>query len=398
MSNNTVAQTFSPNPPQAGVLSWIHIGDLHMLDAGEPNDLDLQAIVERINTIFARSISFVFLPGDVAERGAPAAYAIVRAALARLQAPWCSILGDHDVHEKTFAPYLEAMAASLYYAFSVGAAVKTATAGTADSTRFIAMSAFDVPHPGSFTVSQEQLDWLKYQLEEADTQQQRKVILLHCYPSDLKVGGKELSALIRQYRVQLVDMGHTHYNEIANDGHTLYTATRSTGQIEEGAVGFSITNIDDGNVSWRFVELDQLDRQPTVMITAPSDHRLITPETPRPYGRPLTIRAKVWNSIAITKAYATLAGKEIPLQNMPDSDLWQGICEMTDVPQGLQALRVVAEDAQGRSGDDTIYIDRGETLPEPQRALRDQDNFIAAWPEHGLLATQLGPNKNGRKW
>jgi 3',5'-cyclic-AMP phosphodiesterase len=46
-------------------------------------------------------------------------------------------------------------------------------------------------------------------------------------------------------------MVHTHYNEIAYDGHAIYTATRSTGLIEEGPVGFSVTNLDHGVVSCR---------------------------------------------------------------------------------------------------------------------------------------------------
>jgi hypothetical protein len=29
---------------------------------------------------------------------------------------------------------------------------------------------------------------------------------------------------------------------------------------------------------------------------------------------------------------------------------------------------------------------------------RDRDNALAVWPEHGLHGTQLGPNKNGKKW
>jgi hypothetical protein len=29
---------------------------------------------------------------------------------------------------------------------------------------------------------------------------------------------------------------------------------------------------------------------------------------------------------------------------------------------------------------------------------RDQDNAIGEWKERGILGTQLGPNKNGRKW
>lgn len=38
---------------------------------------------------------------------------------------------------------------------------------------------------------------------------------------------------------------------LANDGRTVYAATRSTGQIEEGPAGFSVTTLDDGVVSWK---------------------------------------------------------------------------------------------------------------------------------------------------
>ncbi len=63
MNNTTALSSFCPNPPDAsGVLSWIHIGDLHMREQSQQNDLDLQAIVKRINAAFADSISFVFLP------------------------------------------------------------------------------------------------------------------------------------------------------------------------------------------------------------------------------------------------------------------------------------------------------------------------------------------------
>jgi hypothetical protein len=37
--------------------------------------------------------------------------------------------------------------------------------------------------------------------------------------------------------------GRTHYTEIARDSATVYSATRSTGEIEEGLAGFSATNI-----------------------------------------------------------------------------------------------------------------------------------------------------------
>ena len=135
------------------------------------------------------------------------------------------------------------MSATTHYAFTFG------------KVRFVALNAFDIPDPASFAVLAKQMQWIEQQLEEASKQGQSKVLLLHCYPSDLKLGREQLIHLSREHNVRLIDMGHTHYNEIGNDGRTLYTATRSTGQIEEGPAGFSVTNIDDGIASWRFLEL-----------------------------------------------------------------------------------------------------------------------------------------------
>ena len=46
----------------AGVISWVHLGDLHMTRAGEQNHLDLAEIVNEVNRAFAGSGSFVFPP------------------------------------------------------------------------------------------------------------------------------------------------------------------------------------------------------------------------------------------------------------------------------------------------------------------------------------------------
>jgi len=147
---------FVPEPTDtAGVLSWVHIGDLHMTRAGEQNDLDLQAIVEEVNSTFAGSISFVYLPRDIADDGSVAAYGTARESLDRLKIPWCAIVGDHDVHEKSFANFLASISPATHYAFAVG------------NVRFIAVNAFDIPDPGSFAVLPEQLRWIERQLDEA---------------------------------------------------------------------------------------------------------------------------------------------------------------------------------------------------------------------------------------
>ncbi len=90
-------------------------------------------------------------------------------------------------------------------------------------------------------------------------------------------------------------MGHTHYNEMANDGRTIYTTTRSMGQIEEGPPGFSITAIDGDVVSWKFKERGPC---PFAMITSPSDEELITqPHSPRHMVRNnIPIRAILWGA------------------------------------------------------------------------------------------------------
>ncbi len=379
---NTLAskRQFQPNSPDAaGVVSWVHFGDLHITEAGEQNHLDLADIVNEVNQAFAGSVSFVFLPGDVADDGSRAAYAVVRGELDRLTAPWCAIIGDHDVHEKSFANFKEAMSEETHYAFTVG------------GTRFLAMNAFDVPEPPSFTVSDEQLRWVEDELELATKSGQTKVLLLHCYPSDLKVGGEEVSRLVGDYDVRLIDMGHTHYNEIANDGRTLYTATRSTGQIEEGPVGYSVTNLDGNIVSWRFVELGKL---PIAIITSPSDERLLTKSSETPQEA-LKVRAKFWGEVEALKASADLDGQTHAMKRVGDSHVWEA--DLPTPSEGTHPLKVSFKDAHGNSASDEIRLAVGEQT-ERKSEERDQDNALEAWPEHGLLGTQLGPNKNGKKW
>ncbi|MGI3779129.1 MAG: hypothetical protein ACRYGC_17705 [Janthinobacterium lividum] len=50
----------------------------------------------------------------------------------------------------------------------------------------------------------------------------------------------------------------------------------------------------------------------------------------------------------------------------------------------------------GASGEDTIHAG---PPPAPADAPAGSDaHALAAWPERHLLGTQLGPNRNGRKW
>jgi hypothetical protein len=83
------------------------------------------------------------------------------------------------------------------------------------------------------------------------------------------------------------------------------------------------------------------------------------------------------------------------MERVGDSQVWE-----TQVPapgEGVHSLRVSVADERGTVATDEIRVAIGGGI-ERKRLERDQDNALGAWPEHGLVGTQLGPNKNGKKW
>jgi 3',5'-cyclic-AMP phosphodiesterase len=205
---------------------------------------------------------------------------------------------------------------------------------------------------------------------------------------------------MREHHVLMVDMGHTHYNEIANDGRTIYAATRSTGQIEEGPVGFSVANIDGGVVSWKFVPLGEW---PLVMITTPADQAfIIDPTQADQVVRGVTeVRANAWAANGIDSAKCRIDDRPWqPMWQVGSGPMWSRIWNSSEVADGPHDITVLARCADGRIAADTISVLTSQSgcYQAPQRQPGDNANAIGAYPSKGLLGTQLGPNKNGRKW
>jgi 3',5'-cyclic-AMP phosphodiesterase len=67
---------------------------------------------------------------------------------------------------------------------------------------------------------------------------------------------------------------------------------------------------------------------------------------------------------------------------------------------GVHRVTVQVQSADGRTGTDTISVltNQSGRYAAPSRRPGDHSNAIGAFPEKGILGTQLGPNKNGRKW
>ncbi len=273
-------------PDTDTVLSWVHFGDLHITRAGEENHRDFLALIDKANHYFADRVSFALLPGDNADDGTEAQFRLVRDAIANLSVPLHILPGDHDFRARSLAPFYEILGAErLPKSIMVGG---------------YCCLFLDIVSAGSggpdFRLDDAQLDWITSELEQADKAGHRVLVFMHAYPADLRIGAQRLRSLLERYRVVCVDMGHTHYNEIANGGRTVFMATRSTGQIEEGPVGCSVAAVDGGVVSWRFAPLHE--NGPLVLITCPSDHRLIIDsDAPNQVVRgTLTVRAKVWTA------------------------------------------------------------------------------------------------------
>ena len=358
-------------------LSWLHIGDLHISDPDGQNLADLRRIVSLVNDLPGGSLDFAVLPGDNADDGTEAQYELVRDAIAPLRLPMHILPGDHDFKS-----------GSLDALHRVLGARKLPYAVTEQGYHCLFL---DVVSPGSggpdFRLDAAQLDWARQEIEGSAAP---VVVFMHTYPADLREGAEALNAMLAHPNVRCVDMGHTHYNELANDGGTVFMATRSTGQIEEGPPGFSVAAVDGDAVSWRFKPIDQ--PWPFVLVTRPADHRLMTAPAQVNAGT-LDVRAKVLSDAAVHSVEVTVDGAIWAPMISCGPNLWHA-----EVAGPARLIRVRARDSAGREDQDEVEPPQpGWTPPVHARDGSDRDR-IGAWKSKGLLDTQLGPNRNGREW
>jgi len=369
----------SPRP-----LVYAHLGDLHLTDAKARNYQDLLAILAQLEVEGAGQLDFIYLPGDVADNGQPAQYRLITAALRLASVPVHLIAGDHDREPGSLANF-----------YAVPAAAPLPKALTVQGVRCLFL---DVCGPGTggpdFRLGATQLAWLREQLSQLPAGTEAAVFM-HTYPADLVEAAEQaqLVALLAQHRVALVDMGHTHYNELANDGATIYAATRSTGQIEEGPVGYSLVSLDQGVVSWRFKPLDG--SFPFVLITAPADYRLLR-HAGQAVGPQFLVRAVVFGANAVASAHYQLAGGPwLPMQRDAAGVWWAAASRPAGATLPLP-LTVEVRDSTGRPGRHQVQLAPAPyQLPARPGAGSDAAS-LGAWEDNGILGTQLGPNRNAR--
>lgn len=363
-------------------LRLLHIGDLHVTDAGLQNHLDLARIIDEVNANVGSNLDFVFLPGDNADDGTPEQFNLVFAEMSRLKLPWRVIPGDHDFKPRSLDAFYSVLDCRwLPFAEEIKGCI----------CLFLDVVSAGTGGP-DFRLGREQIEWLRQEIASARRGGKTIAVFMHTYPADLGEEAAEVATLIDDSPVVLVDMGHTHYNELANDGRTVYTATRSTGQIEEGDAGFAMIAIDDGTVSWRFKTLGS--SWPFVMITSPSDRRLVVDDTPPEPEDHCEVRASVWGGGEIATAEVSINDGSWQVMTCGSAGI---LSARVPIPRTAFKLSVRVVDADGNSDSDTIEVDP-IGVAERTNSSGSDEGSIGAWPERHLLGTQLGPNRNGKKW
>ncbi len=364
------------------VLSWLHIGDLHLTEAGEANHRDLARVVALAERLPPGSVDFTLLPGDTAEDGAAPQFRLARDAVAPLRLPLHVLTGDHDFKQRSLDVFYDVLGVPrLPYAI------------TAKDHRCLFLDVVSAGAGGpAFRLDDTHLDWAARELGAAQSAGRRAAVCMHTFPADLRQGAERLRALLARKSVACVAMGHTHYNELANDGGTVFMATRSTGQVEEGPPGFAIAAVDCGGVSWRFKPLDAA--WPFVLVTRPVDRRLLTGSDQAVAGR-FAVRAKVVGDAPIEVVEMRLDDGAWTAMARASNDptLWRA---SGDAPCASLAVR--ARDARGRVDQERVEPAGPGHVPPARAADGSDRDRVGAWPEQGVLGTQLGPNRHGRKW
>ncbi|MBB4154338.1 hypothetical protein GGQ80_002251 [Sphingomonas jinjuensis] len=371
----------------SAALCWVHVGDLHLEAADGWQSLDrLRAIVAEVNAHVGASADFVFLPGDNANHGEPEQYARMIDTLRPLTRPWRIIPGDHDFEPGDLDAY--------------EAAVPEANRPETEVIGGYRCLYLDVVSAGAggpdFRLTQHDRRRIAEELARAEAAGQVPAVFMHAYPGDLTADVDEIASGFAQGGVAFVDTGHTHYNELLNDGRVLYGATRSTGQIEEdgGRPGYAIVCLHGRVASWRFRRIGEA--WPHVQIVAPSDIRLVTrpadaAQVPRPDA--VTILATVMGSDDVPML--AVDGRGIGPMVRDAEGLWRRA--VSAIEAGVHRVEVTCA---GQRDAIDVLVRGADAIPKrwPPVAPGRECHAIGAWLEAGIEGTQLGPNKNGCGW
>jgi|GEM_PF-1079137 len=358
-----------------GIVSWIHIGDLHIQTADMQNYKDFQTILGLLNQVYAGGSDFALLPGDNANEGSDAEFQLIGQAIkaANLKMPLYAVQGDHDnkSSNQSFQQYLYP---KTYYSQDIG------------GYHFAFVNAMAQSGDTSLTAGSAEMTWLQQDLSAANSAGKKSVLVLHPFFFNNLADLADVQKLVQQDNVILVDAGHTHTNQLANDGQTDYAACRSTGQATEGPVGVCVETLDAGIFSWKFEPLGQF---PFVEITSPGDEPLINSAAGLAHGT-VQVHARAFDTSPIASAtYQIDEGAQVAMA-ASSRDLWTAAWDSTQVSDGAHKLTVTVRDQAGKTATDVITteVKQSGTYTAPASKVFGPGANVISSASNALLAAK----------
>jgi 3',5'-cyclic AMP phosphodiesterase CpdA len=213
------------------------ISDLHIQERPGPDGVmavdHLERAIDGLNRFEPRP-DLVLVTGDLANNGRPAEYAMLRAAIGKLEIPYLLIAGNHDSRE----PLREAFPEHTYLR-SGGEFIQYV-----DDTWPVRIVALDTTVPGRHhgVLCPARLQWLSDRLAEKPGQP--TLVIMHHPPFDTGIrpmdalgvleGREEFARIIgRHSNIERVLCGHMHRSIVCRVGNTLASTCPGTAhQVE----------------------------------------------------------------------------------------------------------------------------------------------------------------------
>jgi Icc protein len=264
-------------------------GDLHLESAERPNYKTALWMAGEVNDLVQPD--FVQFAGDNVQHARNGEWALFRDVTGKLKMPFHALVGDHDAHHDPECYSYQAQLGATYHAFTVR------------GYRFICLNTMQYRPLG---LSDEQVIWFRYEVDAALVRRERVVIFQHHYPFQVweDFAGPGIDAwreIVQTRPIVALFAGHTHYGQIANDGHHVYVATRSIGDPEGGPAGYAVVFLDGEDLALTYRSME--DSGPIALITHP--RRLILATKPAHIVTgPAEGRVRGWSNARVSAAQA----------------------------------------------------------------------------------------------
>jgi len=315
-------------------------GDLHLESAERPNYKTALWMADEVNELIKPD--FVQFAGDNVQHAREGEWVLLKDITDKLKVPFHALVGDHDAHHDPGCHAYQANLGAAYHAFTVG------------GYRFICLNTMQFRALG---MNEEQVLWFRFEVDAALVRQERVVIFQHHYPFQVwedfgnQPGMAAWREIVQTRPIVALFAGHTHYGQIANDGHHVYVATRSIGDPEGGPAGYAVVYLDEEDLALTYRSGE--DRGPVALITHPRRLILATKAAHIVTG-PDEGRMRAWSNTPITSVKARIDNGTWNEMRTTGDMTWNCPIPGDKLAKGEHSLEVRVTDTNNAEGVDRI--------------------------------------------